>query len=244
MRENKTLLVTGASSDFGMELIRTVEKQYEIILAHYYHENECLKQLKEQLGDKLVLLQADFMDIDSVNKMIGSIRDMGYTPDHIVHFPSPKAVNEKFHKCNWERFSDGIETSLHSIVDILKAFLPQMMKNKYGKIVFMLSAYTMDVPPKYQAPYVSVKYALLGLMKSLAVEYAEKGIAVNAVSPGMTETKFLAELPELIIQQNAYTNPTKRNLSVEDVIPTFAYLLSDGADAVTGQNVAVTFGGK
>lgn len=244
MRENKTLLVTGASSDFGMELIRSVADKYEVIVAHYCHLNEELSLLKKRLGGKLILLQADFSKSDGVKKLIEDIRDGGYVPDHIVHFPAPKAYNEKFHKCNWEDFSKGIEISLHSFVEISKAFLPQMSKNRYGKLVLMLSAYTLDIPPKYQAPYVTVKYALLGLMKSLAVEYADKGISVNTVSPGMTETKFVSEIPDLVVQQNAYTNPSKTNLNVTDVIPTFVYLLSDGADCVTGQNLSVTRGGK
>ena len=81
---------------------------------------------------------------------------------------------------------------------ILQAFIPKMSKQNYGKIVFMLSAYLLGIPPKFQSPYITVKYALLGLMRNLASEYAAKGIMVNAVSPDMMETKFLSELPELI----------------------------------------------
>ena len=63
---------------------------------------------------------------------------------------------------------------------------------------------------------------------------------VNGVSPDMMETKFLADMPELIIRQYAENSPAGRNLTVEDVIPTFEYLLSDGADMVTGQNIGIS----
>ena len=125
---------------------------------------------------------------------------------------------------------------------ILQKFIPKMSKNKYGKIVFMLSAYLLGVPPKFQSPYITIKYALLGLMRNLAAEYAAKGIMVNAVSPDMMETKFLSELPDLIIEQSAKNNPLGRNIYIDEVVPTIEYLLSSGSDMVTGQNIGVTGG--
>lgn len=127
---------------------------------------------------------------------------------------------------------------------ILQAFIPKMSKQNYGKIVFMLSAYLLGIPPKFQSPYITVKYALLGLMRNLASEYAAKGIMVNAVSPDMMETKFLSELPELIKEQSAKNNPLGRNIFVDEVVPTIEYLLSPGSDVVTGQNIGVTGGGE
>ena len=88
----------------------------------------------------------------------------------------------------------------------------------------------------------TVKYALLGLMRNLASEYAAKGVMVNAVSPDMMETKFLSGLPELILEQNAKKNPLGRNIHVEEVTPTIEYLLSSASDIVTGQNIGVTGG--
>ena len=85
----------------------------------------------------------------------------------------------------------------------------------------------------------SLKPAVLILNKFLAAEYIEKGITVNAVSPDMMETGFIDNIPDLIKAQNAESSPIKRNLKVEDVIPTFKYLLSDGADTVYGQNIVI-----
>ena len=132
--------------------------------------------------------------------------------------------------------------SVSSIIMILQRFLPIMSRKKYGKILFMLTSFTLNAPPKYQAPYITAKYALLGLMLDLAREYAEKGIMVNGISPEMMETKFISEMPELVIQQNAANSPIGRNLTVEDVVPSFLYLLSDYADAITGQNIGITGG--
>ncbi len=239
---NKVLLVTGASSDVGISLIQRVYDRYDVILAHYCNSEQRLLELKERLGDRIQLYQADFTDITSVNRMLKAIQNDGNIPSHIVHISAQRTVNQRFHKTEWEEYEKAMKTTLMSIITILNSFLPYMRKEKYGKIVFMLTSCTLNNPPKHQVPYVTTKYALLGLMKSLSVEYAEKGIMVNGVSPDMIGTRFLSDIPDLIIRQNAERSPLKRNLTVEDVVPTFDFLLSEAADTITGQNIGITGG--
>ena len=235
--ENKDiLLVTGASSDLGSSLIRETYKNYKKIWAHYNSSNDIVGKLRDELGDVICPIQADFSSIESTISMIEAISGSVELPNHIVHFSAPKARNLQFRKTTWSDFQVELETSLRSITMILQAFLPNMAKENYGRIVFMLSAYTIGLPPKYQSIYVTTKYSLLGLMKSLSVEYADKGINVNAVSPEMIETKFLSDLPRLIIEQNAQNRPNGRNLSVEEVLPVIVELLSD-ENFVTGENI-------
>lgn len=242
MNKGKILLVTGASSDVGAELIRNAGKNYERIWAHYRSSAVVIEELRKQVGKQVTPIQADFSDLKSTENFIESICVSGDIPDHIVHLPAPKVYCLQFHKHTWEHYQNEIDTSLRSITMILQSFLPKMAKKKYGKIVFMLSAYLLGVPPKFQSPYITVKYALLGLMKTLATEYVAKGISINAVSPDMMETKFLSELPDLIKEQSAKNNPLGRNIYIQEVIPTIEYLLSPGSDVVTGQNIGITGG--
>lgn len=242
MSENKILLVTGASSDIGSELIKKIRKNYDIVWAHYNNSEFAVQKLRAKLGNSIKPIQADFASAESTASMIKHITETGKMPNHIVHLSAQKAHNLQFHKNNWEDYQKEIDTSLRSIMMLLKAFIPQMTKQKYGKVVFMLSAYLLGVPPKFQSPYITVKYALLGLMRNIAAEYASKGINVNAVSPDMIETKFLSELPDLVKEQSAKNNPLGRNIYVEEVVPTIEYLLSPASDVVTGQNIGVTGG--
>jgi len=244
MNKEKILLVTGASSDVGSALIRRIAGNYTAIWAHYYRSSALVESLKRETGETIIPIQADFSDVGSTRFLIETIMKDGKIPDHIVHLSAQKAHNLQFHKCSWENYQREIDTSLRSITMILQAFIPKMSKQKYGKIVFMLSAYLLGVPPKFQSPYITVKYALLGLMRNLAAEYAPKGITVNAVSPDMMETKFLSELPDLVKEQSAKNNPLGRNIYVDEVIPTMEYLLSAASDVVTGQNIGVTGGGR
>ncbi len=242
MKDEKILLITGASSDVGELLIDKVCNNYEIIFAHYHSSKTKIENLQNKYGNKIIPIQSDFTNLESTRQFIDSIKSSGKYPDHIVHLTAQKAHNLQFHKQSWEMYQQEIDTSLRSIILILKELLPSMSKQRYGKIVFMLSSCVFGIPPKYQNSYITVKYALLGLMRSLAAEYAAKRIMINAISPDMMETKFLSEIPELIKEQSAKNNPLGRNISIEEVVPTIQYLLSDASDIVTGQNLGVTGG--
>lgn len=243
MKNEKILFLTGASSDIGNAIIRKEAEQYQMIWAHYCKSRERIDDLKEEYGEKIVPIQADFSDRESTQNLTDRIAQSGKFPNHIVHLSANKTFNQKLHKCAWEDYQRGIDISVRSAVIILHAFVPEMIKKRNGKIVFMLSDCVIGMPPKFQSPYVTVKYALLGLMRTLAAEYAGRGITVNAVSPDMMETRFLSDIPQLIIDQSAKDSPLGRNLKVDEVISAFEYLLSDGADAVTGENIKIT-GGK
>jgi len=94
-----------------------------------------------------------------------------------------------------------------------------MAKNKYGKVVFVLRFYTLNAPLKYLTDYIVLKDTVLGFMKSLTVEYADKMLNINTISPSIIEAKFLENMPDLMVQQNIVNRPLKRNANVEDIIP-------------------------
>ena len=214
-----------------------------MILAHYCHMNEQLEELKRVYGERVELLQADFMDTQSISDMITLVKEKNNYPEHIVHFPAGKFGYMKYEKAGLSEFSREMQISFYSLIQITQAFLPYMKKQNAGKIIVMLTACTQGVPPRFMASYVAVKYAMLGLVKALAADYADRGIQINGVSPEMIETKFLQSIPDFVKEQNAQNHPLKRNLQVGDVIPTIEYLLSNASDCVTGQNICIT-GGK
>lgn len=240
----KVLLVTGASSEVGIKLVKKIYRNYQTIYLHYGHMNDELEALVEQIKSevKVVLLRADFMKHEEVLALIEEVKESGELPNNIVHLTSPKLYNKQFHKDKWDNFENAWQICMHSIVDILQAFIPDMAKQKYGRIVFALTSSTIDKPAKYQAGYISVKYALLGLMKTLSVEYSDRGITVNGISPDMMETKLLSEVPDLIKENNADKSPRGKNISVDEVIPAFECLLADESSALTGQNIGITGG--
>lgn len=239
---NKKLLVLGASSEIGTALIQAVHPEFQLIVAHYHSSPAGLLSLKDELGDKLCLFQADFESEESTRKLDADIQAVCGFPTQIVLLPANKITHERFSKVGWEQTQKQLNIQLRSAWILLQSFLPKMVKNQYGRVLFLLTSCTLNIPPKFLSDYITAKYAMLGLMKALAAEYAEKGICINAVSPSMIETKFLKNVSHLIIEQSADDNPLKRNASVHDVIPMMKLLLSDDSSFVTGQNIAVTGG--
>lgn len=241
----KNLFITGASSEIGIQVLKEIYMDYQTVYVQYRTMNDGLHKAILEASEKVkvVPLEADLLDQESVSKMLADLCGMEHAPNHIVHLPAPKAYNKQFHKDQWENFQKGWEISVHSIVEILQALIPKMAKERYGRIVLMLTSCTLNIPPKFQASYITVKYALLGLMKALSAEYAEKGITVNGISPDMINTKFLSEIPELIVEQNAADSPLGRHIYMEELTPVIKYMLSDAGAGMTGQNIGIT-GGK
>ena len=240
----RTLFVTAASSDVGMDYLHQKAEKYDHIIAHYRSDSQRLRELKENLGEKLTLLQADLSIEEDTRRLAEQVMTCEFLPTHLLHLPALPCKLDKFHKIEWTRFQQDLNVSLRSAVILFKPILLDMARKKYGKVVVMLTSYTeQSVPPKFLSSYITSKYALLGLMKALSAEYAEKGICINGLSPEMMETKFLNSIPTLVAEKNAMDNPRKSNLHTKDIIPFIDFLLSDEAGFLTGQNIAVT-GGK
>jgi len=237
----KVLLVVGGSSDIGVATVRDQVAAFDKIIIHYNHLNDSIAELQEKYKN-IECLQADLESIDSTQKLISAINEQNIVPTHILHLPAMKFEAKKFHKTPWDIIEKEINVSLRSAIMILREYLPKMSKNRFGKIVIMLSMVINSMPPKYNADYVIVKEALYGLVKAIAVEYADQGISINGISPALVETKFVEKMHDYLKEENAKLSPVGRNLVVEDVIPTIRFLLSDESNLINGQNISVTGG--
>lgn len=238
----RTLLVTGASSDIGQRLILDRQNIFQRIVAQCSKAPERLEALREAVGKKLTIVQADFTNEADTLRMLAELKAAELFPSDIVHLPAGSFELKKFTKTTWSDFQEHLNISLRSLVLILYDFLPVMAKRQDGRIIIMLSAVTGNIPPKYLSHYVSTKYALLGLVKALAIEYAEKGISVNGISPEMTDTHYLNTIPPLVKELNIKNSPRGRMLMPEDILPIFRLLLDRDSRAITGQNFLITDG--
>jgi 3-oxoacyl-[acyl-carrier protein] reductase len=238
---NNILFIIGASSDIGIELIKDIKEDC-LIIAHYHSSNERLLELENCISNKLITLKADLALESEIENLLRIIESNYGIPNKIIHMAAPKVKNIRFKDVVWEEFDKNLSVSFKSLVIILNRLLPKLAKEKRGSIVVMLSCYVLGIPPKALSHYTTTKYALLGLVKSLASEYAEKGIRINALSPSMIETKFLEHINEKLVQLSAFNNPLKRNATASDVVPAIKFLLSDDSSYINGLNLPITGG--
>jgi NAD(P)-dependent dehydrogenase (short-subunit alcohol dehydrogenase family) len=137
-------------------------------------------------------------------------------------------------------------------VAVTRAVLPAMLEAGSGRVVHIASTAALKGYP-YVAAYVASKHALLGLVRALAQEVAARGVTVNAVCPGFTETDIVAQSVERIVAKTgrsgdearaelAKHNPQRRLVRPEEVAAAVLMLCLPGASAINGQAVAVDGG--
>ncbi len=249
--ESKVYFITGASSEIGTAFIKSLEEKLKksgeraTVIAHYAAHNEALLALREELtAVTLVPQQADLSRPEEVSDLIARVAEICECPDCILHLPASKLSYNRMKQFDWQSVLRDMEIQVHSLGEIGKKFLPKMGKRGNGKVAVMLTACTVGMPPKFMSQYVVVKYALLGLMKSMAAEFADKGVNVNGISPNMMETKFLDNIDSKIIEMNRTASAMKRNMRVEEVLPAVHLLLSEGSDYMNGVNLNLTGGDR
>lgn len=236
------ILIVGASSAIGSEAIRALSTEKTMIFAHYCSGLEKLTKLQDEISGQIFPINADLSTQEGCEKLIQSVSANCDFPDKILLLAAPRVALKRFKDLSCTEFMYTLNVQLISTFHILRAFLPKMAIAKSGKIIFMLSQYTLGVPPAAMAHYITAKYSLLGFMKALSSEYAAKKICINAISPSMLETAFLEEIPTMVVEQNAAMNPHKRNGTPLDVVPLIKFLFSDDSLFITGANIPVTGG--
>ncbi|HEX3382155.1 MAG TPA: SDR family NAD(P)-dependent oxidoreductase [Paraburkholderia sp.] len=149
----------------------------------------------------------------------------------------------------WQRMLD---VNLTGVFLGTRAVLPGMLERGYGRIVNVAST-AGQIGYAYVAAYCAAKHGVIGLTRSLALETATRGITVNAVCPGYTETELLHASLEQITSKTSRTetqaretllrsNPQRRFVSPEQVANAVLWLCRPGSDAITGQAISISGG--
>jgi 3-oxoacyl-[acyl-carrier protein] reductase len=139
-------------------------------------------------------------------------------------------------------FADVLETNLVGAFRVARRAIRSMLRARYGRMVFVSSVVALTGSGG-QANYAASKAGLIGLARSIAREYATRGITANVVAPGLVETEMSAALTEERRQEILLEVPIKRLALPEEVAGIITWLGSDAASYVTGAVVPVTGAG-
>ena len=140
-----------------------------------------------------------------------------------------------------EDFDRVIDVNLKGAFNTCKAVCRQMARAKSGRIINISSVAGLMGNPG-QANYAASKAGLIGLTKTLAKEYASRGVTCNAVAPGFIETEMTAAMPAPALEAAAGAIPAKRLGRPEDIAAAALFLASDGASYITGEVLKVDGG--
>jgi NAD(P)-dependent dehydrogenase (short-subunit alcohol dehydrogenase family) len=145
------------------------------------------------------------------------------------------------HRMTAEQWARDIEVNLTGAFRTVQACLPGMREREWGRIV-AISSGAAKAGLRGQVAYSASKAGLLGMVKTLAAENVHRGITANAVLPGMVATEKVKAMPEEILERLAPMLPSGRMVEPAEIAGTVAYLCSNEAAQVTGQEIAVDGG--
>jgi NAD(P)-dependent dehydrogenase (short-subunit alcohol dehydrogenase family) len=201
-------------------------------------------------GDAHFVGVADVADQAAVSAAI--VAAAGRQPIDILIANAGIAESAPFAKSDAALFRRTMDVDFMGVVHAIQAVLPAMRERPYGRIVAVASTAGLK-GYAYASAYSAAKHAVIGLVRSLALELASTRVTVNAVCPGFTDTDLLAGSIDDIMKktgrshQQASTellrhNPQGRLITPAEVADTVLWLCGEGAGAITGQAIAVAGG--
>lgn len=241
-------LVTGGGRGIGRAIAST--------LAHAGATVTVLGRNRAALDDAVAAGDAHFAaiaDVADQAAVTAAITEAaGRQPIDILIANAGIAESAPFGKSDAALFRRMMDVDFMGVVHVVQAVLPSMKDRRYGRIVAIASTAGLK-GYAYASAYSAAKHAVVGLVRSLALELASAGVTVNAVCPGFTDTDLLAGSVDNIMKKTGRSheqavadlsrhNPQGRLVTPAEVADTVLWLCGEGAGAITGQAIAVAGG--
>ncbi|HXA84393.1 MAG TPA: SDR family NAD(P)-dependent oxidoreductase [Candidatus Dormibacteraeota bacterium] len=195
--------------------------------------------------------QANVCEPEEIHRALDAARTKFGSINILVN-NAGQGVSAPFLKTDFALWRSMMQVNLDGTFHCMHQVLPAMLSAGWGRIVNIASTAGL-IGYAYVSAYCAAKHGMIGLTRSLALEVATKGVTVNAVCPGYTETEMLQRTIEGIVAKTGRTpaearvelsskNPQKRMIQPEEVANAVAWLCLPGSEAITGQSIAVAGG--
>jgi 3-oxoacyl-[acyl-carrier protein] reductase len=238
----KVALVTGAAQGIGRAIALLLARNGADIVVSDINLEKAEETAKEirAIAPKALALKVDVSNLSDVERMVEGILEKLAKIDILVN--NAGITRDKLILRMTEEDWDAVlSVNLKGTFNCTKAVIRHMAKQRSGKIVNIASV-VGEMGNAGQANYSASKAGVIGLTKTIAREYAQRGINVNAIAPGYIETPMTEALPEKAKEELKKLIPMERLGKPEDVAEAALFLVSEEASYITGQVLNVNGG--
>lgn len=244
----KTVLVTGSSRGLGATIAKTLGEQGHQVIVNYHSNKELAESVIDEIGlNQAIALQADVTNRAEVDAMIekatahfGQIDVV--VNNALVNFKFDPIAQKSFVNLDWKDYEIQLKGTIQAAFNVTQSVLPQWIEQKNGTVISIgTNLYQNPVVPYHE--YTTAKAALIGFTRNIAAELGQYGVNANVVSGGLLKTTDASAVttPE-VFELIAQSTPLRSVTTPQDVANMVAYLVSDAAKGVTGQNITVDGG--
>ena len=240
--KDQIALITGSARGIGKEIALTFAKEGATVIISDINEEAAKQTAKEFVTDgfKADAFACNVSDMKSTQEMVDKILDIHSRIDILVNNAGITKDN-LFLRMTEEEWDAVLNVNLTGAFKCTKALAKSMVKARKGKIINIASIVGV-IGNAGQANYSASKAGLIGFTKSLAREFASRGITSNAVAPGFIRTAMTDKLSDKVKEGLLERIPLKRLGEPQDVANACLFLASSDADYITGQTIIVDGG--
>lgn len=239
----KIALVTGASRGIGKAIALKLAAEGYFVVGTATSENGAknIQQYFEAANLKGEGMVLDIANKEAIEPFLTQFEELHNASPAILINNAGITRDNLLLRMDDEEWDDVINTNLSGLYRLTKACLKPMFRARWGRIV-NVSSVVASMGNAGQTNYATTKAGILGFTRSLACEIASRNITVNAVSPGFIDTDMTRQLPEMVCEEMLKRVPMRHLGQPEDVANAVAFLVSDGARYITGENIHVNGG--
>jgi NAD(P)-dependent dehydrogenase (short-subunit alcohol dehydrogenase family) len=243
--ENKVVLVIGGTSGIGFEIVKRFSEEGAYVITCGRDNEKGINTINRLNGDvnKTVFIKCDIGIRNDIENLFHIIKDKYNKLDIAINNASIFCMGKTLHEYNFDEYNEVININLTGTFLCMQEEIKMMLKSNGGCIVNILSTASIGAQTYGSAPYIISKHGEAGLTKVAALEYAEKGIRVNGIIPGMTDTELLRRMAnDKMITDIISKYPMKRLVNPIEVAETALFLSSDAASGINGVLLAIDEG--